>query len=67
MAHISLPYTSQPLHLGSFATFAEVLKTWRQRARARHELANLDQRTLRDIGVSAGEIQFEANKPFWRA
>ena len=26
----------------------------------------LDPRTLRDLGLSASDIQFEANKPFWR-
>ena len=67
MSLISLPSTAHPSLGRPFAAFGELLGTWRQRARLRRELATLDFRTLRDIGVSAGEIQFEANKPFWRA
>jgi len=33
----------------------------------RREIANLDSETLRDLGVCRSQIQFEANKPFWRA
>ena len=34
--------------------------------RERRELAQLDSRSLRDLGLSEGQIQFEASKPFWR-
>ncbi|TAJ84350.1 MAG: DUF1127 domain-containing protein [Reyranella sp.] len=43
-----------------------MLSTWRRRAKERRELANLDARTARDLGISPTEIQFEVNKPFWR-
>jgi uncharacterized protein YjiS (DUF1127 family) len=43
-----------------------VLREWRQRARDRAELASLDDRTLRDIGISRVEVWREINKPFWR-
>ena len=67
MTHISLPFPSHHSSLArSFAAFGELVSTWRVRARSRRELATLDDRTLRDLGLSAGEIQFEANKPFWR-
>ena len=36
-----------------------------QRASQRRALANLDDHLLRDIGVSRGEAQREARKPFW--
>ncbi|UYN95045.1 MAG: DUF1127 domain-containing protein [Enhydrobacter sp.] len=67
MARMSPSYTSPTLHLGSIATFADVVKTWRRRSRERHELGNLGARTLHDIGLNAGQVAFEANKPFWRA
>ncbi len=67
MAHITAPYPARTPLAGPLAAVADTLRTWHGRARARRELAGLDHRTLRDIGVSAGEIQFEANKPFWRA
>ncbi len=67
MADISLHYSSKAPLAGTFAAFAQILGTWRRRAKQRQELAGLDHRMLRDLGLSAGEIQFEANKPFWRA
>ena len=43
-----------------------VLREWRQRKNARLELARLDQRILRDIGLTRGDVEYEINKPFWR-
>ncbi|NKB48913.1 MAG: DUF1127 domain-containing protein [Alphaproteobacteria bacterium] len=42
-----------------------LLATWRQRARMRRQLAHLDDRLLRDIGVSPIEAGREIIKPFW--
>jgi uncharacterized protein YjiS (DUF1127 family) len=39
---------------------------WRERARQRQALAALDERLLRDIGVTCYEAEQECNKPFWR-
>ena len=39
---------------------------WRRRARDRAELASLDDRMLKDIGLTRGEAEFLSNKPFWR-
>jgi uncharacterized protein YjiS (DUF1127 family) len=50
----------------TFSAFAKVLGTWRERSRERRELALLDTRSLRDLGLSPGLVQFEASKPFWR-
>jgi len=41
------------------------LREWRHRIRARQELARLDDRMLRDIGLTHAEREFLANKPFW--
>jgi uncharacterized protein YjiS (DUF1127 family) len=41
-------------------------RDWRRRRLDRAELATLDERMLRDIGVSRAEVLHEINKPFWR-
>ncbi len=43
------------------------IRAWRERARKRHLLASLDDRMLRDIGLTRAEVMSEASKPFWRA
>jgi uncharacterized protein YjiS (DUF1127 family) len=67
MADISLHYSSKAPLAGTFTAFNQILATWRRRARERRELASLDARTLHDLGLSTGEVQFEASKPFWRS
>jgi uncharacterized protein YjiS (DUF1127 family) len=42
------------------------MQGWQQRSRERAELARLDDRMLRDIGVTRGDVWQEINKPFWR-
>jgi len=42
-------------------------RAWRRRARDRAELAGLDDRMLKDIGLTRGDAEFLSNKPFWRA
>lgn len=39
---------------------------WASRARQRRALSRLDDRLLRDIGVSPYDAAHEADKPFWR-
>jgi uncharacterized protein YjiS (DUF1127 family) len=47
-------------------TALALLATWRKRLRERRELAMLDHRMRRDIGVTPSEVEHEVNKPFWR-
>lgn len=42
-------------------------KEWHRRFNSRWELATLDQRSLRDVGLSASSADYEASKPFWTA
>lgn len=42
------------------------IREWRRRARSRAELAALDDRTLRDIGLTRADVWAEIDKPFWR-
>jgi len=67
MADISLQYSSRAPLAGAFTAFANVIDTWRERNRERRELALLDARSLRDLGLNPSNVQFEVNKPFWRA
>lgn len=46
---------------------AATVATWRARARARRDLAAMDDRMRRDIGLSRYQVLNETNKPFWRA
>ena len=43
-----------------------VLSEWRRRKNGRLELARLDERMLRDIGLTRVDVDREINKPFWR-
>jgi len=43
-----------------------VLREWHRRHRGRGELATLDDRMLRDIGITRVEALYEIDKPFWR-
>jgi uncharacterized protein YjiS (DUF1127 family) len=56
-------------HHGSsvFAQIGEALRVWRERQHERRALAELTDRDLHDVGLSRGDIYFEAEKPFWRA
>ena len=67
MADISLHYSSKAPLAGTYTAFSQILASWRRRARERRELATLDTRTIRDLGLSRSDVQFEVNKPFWRS
>lgn len=48
-----------------FCAIADSLHIWREMARQRRQLAELDDRMLADIGVSRSEARHESAKPFW--
>jgi uncharacterized protein YjiS (DUF1127 family) len=48
------------------ARVAGMFATARQRSRDRAMLAMIDDRDLRDIGLSRATVAFELNQPFWR-
>jgi uncharacterized protein YjiS (DUF1127 family) len=43
-----------------------LLDIWRQRLHDRWELARMDERSLRDLGLTPYDALYEARKPFWR-
>lgn len=53
-------------HAGRLRLLVETLLLWQERASQRQELARLDDRMLRDIGISRTEVACECAKPFWR-
>lgn len=44
----------------------DVALDWRIRSRERRILLELDDRMLRDLGLTRGEVDRESTKPFWR-
>jgi uncharacterized protein YjiS (DUF1127 family) len=51
---------------GGLETVVDTLLTWQRRHKDRMHLMSLDDRLLRDIGISYVEVDREASKPFWR-
>ena len=45
---------------------AQTVSRWQQRAREKRELAGLDARELKDIGLTPADAQWLIDKPFWR-
>ena len=39
---------------------------WHERAAQRRALMAMDDRALKDIGISRADVEMETRKPFWR-
>ena len=48
------------------AAARRLVSTWIERVHQRRALASLDDRLLRDIGITRVDAVREAKKPFWR-
>ena len=53
------------LMAGAVVVGVEAVMTRAELARSRRQLAQLDDRLLRDIGLARGTAKFEATKGFW--
>lgn len=42
-------------------------REWHRRARSRADLAALNDRMLRDIGLTRTDVRIEIEKPFWKS
>jgi uncharacterized protein YjiS (DUF1127 family) len=51
---------------GALHDIAATLRVWRERIRARRALAQIDERSLREAGISPGLAEYEMRQPFWR-
>ena len=51
---------------GMLIRFADCVISWQQRASERHHLKGLDDRLLKDIGITRADVDREVDKPFWR-
>jgi uncharacterized protein YjiS (DUF1127 family) len=49
------------------ARLIDTLLDWQERAHQRHHLSGLDDRLIRDMGLSRAEIDAEVHKPFWKS
>ena len=63
-AAVAAPRASWSLILGRIVA---TLREWRHRRVGRRELASLDERFLRDIGLDRGVVDYEASQWFWRS
>ena len=52
--------------LTALSAATDLVFAWQDRAQQRRQLATMDDRLLRDIGISRLDALHEANKPFWR-
>ncbi len=48
------------------ATLPDVIYDWQYRACTRHQLMTMDDRLLKDMGLSRYDALREGGKPFWR-
>lgn len=58
--------TSAPSLKGSALNAVDRLLAWHDRARSRRMLRSLDDRMLRDLGISRCDADQEGGKAFWR-
>ena len=54
-------------HLPTWSELRALFIEWGSRARARYELSMMNDRELRDIGLTRTDAANECDKPFWHA
>jgi uncharacterized protein YjiS (DUF1127 family) len=59
-------YSARETNSNVTGRIVATLREWRRRARDRAELGKLDDRMLKDIGLTRAAAEFLSNKPFWR-
>lgn len=63
---VSTPSAVELPRLGVWQMIGIRLRTWQANRRARRELAMVDARTLRDLGIAPEMVKYELLQPFWR-
>lgn len=51
----------------SLARLIDAVLDWQERAHQRHHLSGLDDRLIRDMGLSRADVDEEIHKPFWKS
>ena len=51
---------------GLIDRIAGTLQVWRTRIHDRHSFDHVDERELRELGLSRWDVEHEIAKPFWR-
>ena len=59
-------WTPGRILVGQVWRLVATLLRWQERARQRAALAALDDRMLKDIGLTRADVTQEVSKPFWR-
>jgi uncharacterized protein YjiS (DUF1127 family) len=62
---VSKPATWRAVVLGLVISAIEYLAHLQSRARERHDLQMLDDRALKDIGITRADVDHELSKPIW--
>ena len=65
--HGELPARILPDFRTHGRTLLDTLILWNRRSRERMALREMDDRLLRDAGISKADAEHEAGKPFWVA
>ncbi|WP_025899741.1 DUF1127 domain-containing protein [Sneathiella glossodoripedis] len=61
------PVTPASPKAGFVTAITNTILTWQERANMRHNLAQLDQENLNDMGIDHRFVQSEIKKPFWQS
>jgi uncharacterized protein YjiS (DUF1127 family) len=68
--HIEIPTFQSTIHREAKPTLMvrviTTLRMWRERRATRRELARIDARCLRDVGIAPELVTYEIAQPFWR-
>lgn len=64
---IGLEHGARGIIADTLGSLGRLLTVWHTRAETRRQLASLDARLLRDIGLHEDEVHQEVSKPFWIA
>ncbi len=63
---IPMSFRARPSSASTLARLKAAIGRFRGRVRERRTLAELNERELRDIGLSSWDVHTELAKPFWR-
>ena len=66
IAPLSSHHAARP-RLAGLGALAAWARRCAERVRQRRALARLDDRLLRDVGLSRTDVQWELARPFWRS